>query len=175
MKNVLIGILTILVLVLGFTTFSDSQILTTAEKVEVEQTKFNATTTSSLGLVSIKRDQSFASTTLAIREAIENNEKLTLMTEVDHQANAEGADLQLAPTTLFVFGNPSAGTPLMQASASTAIDLPQKLLVAERNGEVTVYYNAPSYLADRHTIKDQSQRLETIADLLENIARVNQQ
>jgi uncharacterized protein (DUF302 family) len=37
----------------------------------------------------------------------------------------------MKPTKLLIFGNPQAGTPLMVASPSTAIDLPLKMLVWE--------------------------------------------
>lgn len=54
---------------------------------------------------------------------------MTVMARVDHAANAETVDMSLRPTRLVVFGNPTAGTPLMQCSRTTAIDLPQKALI----------------------------------------------
>jgi uncharacterized protein (DUF302 family) len=52
-----------------------------------------------------------------------------------------------------IFGSPRAGTPLMQASPSIAIDLPLKILVWEDDsGQACVSYNTPEYLRDRHQL-----------------------
>src|ERR1017187_4886720 len=69
---------------------------------------------------------------------------------VDHSGEAEKAGMQMRPTKLLIFGNPKAGTPLMIASPSIAIDLPLKLLVWE-DGEdkVWISYNSPQYLHAR--------------------------
>jgi uncharacterized protein (DUF302 family) len=70
---------------------------------------------------------------------------------IDHSGEAKIAGLQMRPTKLLIFGNPKAGTPLMAASPSIAIDLPLKLLVWEdAGGKVWISYNAPAYLQARH-------------------------
>jgi len=70
---------------------------------------------------------------------------------VDHSGEAESAGLAMPPTKLVIFGNPKAGTPLMLAAPSTAIDLPLKILVRQdAAGQVWVAYNAPEYLRARH-------------------------
>ncbi len=70
---------------------------------------------------------------------------------VDHSGEAEKAGLHMRPTKLLIFGNPKAGTPLMIASPSIAIDLPLKLLVWEDGeGKVWISYNSPAYLQGRH-------------------------
>jgi len=50
---------------------------------------------------------------------------------VDHSGEADKVDREMKPTKLLIFGSPKAGTPLMLASPSTAIDLPLKMLVWE--------------------------------------------
>jgi uncharacterized protein (DUF302 family) len=61
--------------------------------------------------------------------------------------------MQMQPTKLLIFGNPKAGTPLMIASPSIAIDLPLKILVWEdSNGKVWISYNSPAYLQARHKL-----------------------
>jgi uncharacterized protein (DUF302 family) len=83
---------------------------------------------------------------------------------VDHSGEAGKAGLKMPPTKLLIFGNPKAGTPLMLAAPSIAIDLPLKILVAESSGgKVWVSYNSPEYLKERHELPD---------DLLQNIAVV---
>jgi uncharacterized protein (DUF302 family) len=89
---------------------------------------------------------------------------VTLFAVVDHSGEAAKAGLPMPPTKLVIFGTPKAGTPLMLASPSCAIDLPLKILVAEdANGGTFVSYNSPAYLRDRHHLPQ---------DLLANIAVV---
>ena len=70
---------------------------------------------------------------------------------IDHSGEAEKVGLKMRPTKLMIFGNPKAGTPLMLASPSSAIDLPLKILVWEDGqGKVWLSYNSPEYLRERH-------------------------
>lgn len=125
------------------------------------------------GLVTRESDASVAESVERVRTAIEESDALGLMAEVDHEANAASVDRDLPPTTVLVFGNPDLGTPLMQAGQTLAIDLPQKLLVLERDdGTVTVAYNDPAYLAERHGIDDQDDLIETVSDALSSLAAV---
>jgi uncharacterized protein (DUF302 family) len=83
---------------------------------------------------------------------------------VDHSGEAEKAGLQMPPTKLLIFGSPKAGTPLMIASPSVAIDLPLKALVWEDSiGKVWISYNSPAFLQARHGLPP---------DLLPNISVV---
>jgi uncharacterized protein (DUF302 family) len=83
---------------------------------------------------------------------------------VDHSGEAEKVGMKMRPTKLLIFGSPKAGTPLMLAAPSIAIDLPLKLLVWEDgDGKVWVSYNSPEYLKERHGLPQ---------DLLANIAVV---
>lgn len=125
------------------------------------------------GLVTLESDASVEESVARVTEVIEEKETLGLMAEVDHEANAATVDRDLSSTTVLVFGNPDLGTPLMQAGRSLAIDLPQKLLVMEADdGTVTVTYNDPAYLADRHDIEGEDERLETVSDALSSLAAV---
>jgi uncharacterized protein (DUF302 family) len=70
---------------------------------------------------------------------------------VDHSGEAANAGMTMPPTKLIIFGNPKAGTPIMQAAPSAAIDLPLKILVAEDGGGRTqISWNSPDYLQARH-------------------------
>jgi len=80
---------------------------------------------------------------------------VTVFALIDHSGEAEKAGLKLRPTKLLIFGNPKAGTPLMLAAPSSALDLPLKILVAEdTSGRVWVSYNAPAYLQQRHNLPE---------------------
>jgi uncharacterized protein (DUF302 family)/uncharacterized membrane protein YidH (DUF202 family) len=78
---------------------------------------------------------------------------VTLFALVDHSGEAEKVGLKMPPTKLLIFGSPKAGTPLMLAAPSIAIDLPLKILVAEDSqGKVWLSYNSPEYLQQRHGV-----------------------
>jgi len=81
---------------------------------------------------------------------------LTVFAIIDHSGEALKVGLQMRPTKVLIFGSPKGGTPLMVASPSLAIDLPLKALVAEdANGKVSVTYNDPAYLKDRHSVPEE--------------------
>jgi uncharacterized protein (DUF302 family) len=89
---------------------------------------------------------------------------VALFALVDHSGEAQKVGMKMPPTKLLIFGNPKAGTPLMLAAPSVAIDLPLKILVWEDvQGKVWVSYNSPGYLQERHSLPP---------ELLQNIAVV---
>lgn len=121
--------------------------------------------------VKIKSENTFDETYAKLKKAIESNENLTIITELDHAANAKKADMELRPTKLIVFGNPKLGTPLMKAAQSIGIDLPQKFLVYENEGgEVFVVYNDPKHLAEDHKISGQDEITTTMSSALKMLA-----
>jgi uncharacterized protein (DUF302 family) len=72
---------------------------------------------------------------------------VTLFATVDHSGEAERVGMKMHPTKLLIFGSPQAGTSLMLAAPSIAIDLPLKILVWEDGeGKVWISYNSPEYL-----------------------------
>jgi uncharacterized protein (DUF302 family) len=76
---------------------------------------------------------------------------ITLFALIDHSGEAERVGIQMHPTKLLIFGDPRAGTPLMLAAPTIAIDLPLKILVWEDGqGRVWLSYNSPAYLQERH-------------------------
>lgn len=89
---------------------------------------------------------------------------VTLFALIDHSGEAEKVGMKMRPTKLLIFGNPKAGTPLMLAAPSSAIDLPLKILIWEdAQGKVWVTYNSPVYLQERHSLP---------SELLQNIGIV---
>ncbi len=87
---------------------------------------------------------------------------LQIFALIDHSGEAEKAGLKMPNTKVIIFGSPKAGTPLMLAAPSLAIDLPLKALVAEdASSKVSVAYNDPEYLRERHDVP---------ADLIKNLA-----
>jgi uncharacterized protein (DUF302 family) len=78
---------------------------------------------------------------------------VTLFAEIDHAAAAAGVGLSLRLTTLLIFGDPRAGTALMQDRQTAGIDLPLKILVWEDDqGKVWMTYNEVSWIKERHEL-----------------------
>jgi uncharacterized protein (DUF302 family)/uncharacterized membrane protein YidH (DUF202 family) len=91
--------------------------------------------------------------TVARLKSILEAKGVKFFTIVDHSGEAASAGLKMPNTKLLIFGNPKAGTPLMLASPSAALDLPLKILIAEDSGgKVWISYNAPAYLLARHRL-----------------------
>ena len=102
------------------------------------------------GLVQLRSNATAAETIARVEPALASR-GLRLFVTVDHAANAREVGLELRPSTVFVFGNPTVGTRLMQCAPTAAIDLPLKLLVwQEVDGAVWVGVNDPVWLAERH-------------------------
>jgi uncharacterized protein (DUF302 family) len=115
------------------------------------------------GIVKIPSHHSVDETVGKLK-AILQSKGVTLFALVDHSGEAEKVGMKMPPTKLLIFGNPKAGTPLMLASPSAAIDLPLKILVAEdAQGKAWISYNSAEYLKDRHGLPE---------NLLPNIAVV---
>ena len=102
------------------------------------------------GIVTIRSLHSVDQTVDKIQELL-RAKGVKLFALVDHSGEAEKAGFAMPPTKLLIFGSPKAGTPLMIASPSIAVDLPLKLLVAQdAAGAVWISFNDPAYLRDRH-------------------------
>ena len=106
------------------------------------------------GIAKIESSHSVDATVAKI-EAILHEKGVKLFAVVDHSGEAEQAGLKMSPTKLLIFGSPRAGTPLMVAAPSSALDLPLKLLVAEdEQGKTWISWNDPQYLLDRHGLPE---------------------
>ena len=106
------------------------------------------------GLVSIPSKYTVEGTVTRLREALAAK-GIMIFAVIDHSGEAHKAGLAMPPTQVVIFGNPKGGTPLMIAAPSVAIDLPLKLLIAEdAQGLVTVTWNSPDYLKERHSIPE---------------------
>lgn len=89
---------------------------------------------------------------------------VTIFALIDHSGEAAKVGMKMPDTKLLIFGSPKAGTPLMLAVPSSAIDLPLKILIWEDGeGKVWVSYNSPTYLQKRYNLP---------SELLQNIAVV---
>ena len=113
------------------------------------------------GIIQIPSHNSVDETVQTLKDILQAK-GVMLFAVVDHSGEAARAGMQMPNTKLVIFGNPKAGTPVMLASPSIALDLPLKILIAEdETGKVWVSYNSPQYLQERHGVP---------ADLMKNLA-----
>ncbi len=105
--------------------------------------------------------------TLDKLDKIVTEKGFTVFARVDHSAGAEKVGEELRPTQLLIFGNPKAGTPLMQKAQSMGLDLPIRVAAWEDSeGKVWLGYNDPNYLANRHGVTEMAPLLEKMTGAL---------
>ncbi|MGP4120659.1 DUF302 domain-containing protein [Psychrobacter aquimaris] len=123
------------------------------------------------GLVTLQSNHSVQDTADKLVSIIESK-GMKVFARVDHQKNAQSAGLSLRPTQVIMFGNPKAGTPLMNCEQTVAIDLPQKILISEdADKKVWLSYNNPEYLKERHNIKGCDTEIDNIAKALNGVSK----
>ena len=122
------------------------------------------------GLVTIDSADDFDTTLDRLLSAIDASPANVAFT-IDHAANAASVGMDLAPNTVVVFGNPNLGTPLMQSSPTSGIDLPLKILVwDDAEGETHISYTDMRHLNQRHHFRGQSELLKVIEGALRSFA-----
>jgi len=121
------------------------------------------TPAASKGIIDKPSNHSVDETVERLKNILQAN-GVTLFSLVDHSGEAEKVGMKMRPTKLLIFGSPKAGTPLMLAAPTAAIDLPLKILIWEdAQGNTWLSYNSSEYLKQRHGLPQ---------DLLQNIAVV---
>jgi uncharacterized protein (DUF302 family) len=124
------------------------------------------------GLITIASAHDQA-TTLARLAAAITARGMTVIARIDHAGAAAKAGLTLRPTEVVIFGNPRAGTGLMQAAQTMGIDLPLKALVwQDETGKTQLSYNDPNWLAERHDVGGGAEKtLTAMSDALAALAK----
>jgi uncharacterized protein (DUF302 family) len=109
------------------------------------------------GLITLPSSYAPKETLDRLAAAVERH-GMTVMARIDHAGAAANVGLELRPTEILIFGNPRAGTLLMQASQIVGIDLPLRTLAwqdeAQRNW---LSYVDPVWLANRYRIAEVTQ------------------
>jgi uncharacterized protein (DUF302 family) len=123
------------------------------------------------GIVNRQSNHSVDETTARLQSLLQSK-GVTVFALVDHSGEAEKAGMKMRPTKLLIFGSPKAGTPLMIAAPSIAIDLPLKLLVSEDiAGKVWISFNSADYLRARHHFPEElAQNIAIVSTLAEKAA-----
>ena len=95
---------------------------------------------------------------------------LTVFAQFDHAAAAREVDMELAPETVVVFGNPRSGTPLMQNDPRIGIELPLRIVLWDSDDTTIVGYNDPRELAHVYDVGEHASTLDAMAALLSDLA-----
>ncbi len=122
------------------------------------------------GMINIASPHDITTTANRLDEVLRAND-MNIIARVNHAQAAANAGLALRPTELLIFGNPQAGTPLMQCSQTAAIDFPQKALVwQDDQNQVWISFNDPDYLIKRHGIEGKADMAIKMKSMLEGFA-----
>ncbi len=120
-------------------------------------------------LVQTASTLSVSQCTNQITKAIESKKGFGVFAIIDHQKNAQKVGLTLAEQKIIIFGNPKAGTMLMQADAQVGYDLPLRIMVRSQEGKTVVEYRDPKTYASMYDLKD-SPLPNKMANLLKSLA-----
>ena len=110
--------------------------------------------------------------TLERLEGLLKERGVMIFARIDFSGDAARTGLTMRPEQMLLFGNPKAGTPLMQAVPAAGIDLPLKALVWEdAEGRTQIAYNDPQYIVRRHGLDPAlAANLAAVLPLLERAA-----
>jgi uncharacterized protein (DUF302 family) len=124
------------------------------------------------GLTTIASAHDPAATTERLVAAV-TERGMAVLARIDHADAAAKVGLALRATEVVMFGNPRAGTGLMQAAQTMGIDLPLKALVWQDGaGKTWLSYNDPHWLAKRHGLAASAEKtLAAMAEALAVVAR----
>jgi len=127
--------------------------------------------TSVAGLTRIASSHSVEKT-LERLEALLGERGIMVFARIDFSGDAARAGLTLRAERMLIFGNPKAGTPLMERAPTAGIDLPLKALVWEdADGATWIAYNDPHYIVERHGLDAAlAANLAAVVPLLERAA-----
>jgi uncharacterized protein (DUF302 family) len=118
----------------------------------------------------VPSDTTFEETLTRLREAV-TERGLTIFAEIDHAWNARAAGLEMPPSTVLIFGNARAGTPLMLKAPDIALELPLRVLVREEStGGTVLAYGDPARLARSFDVEDFAAGITGLPHLVEAVA-----
>jgi uncharacterized protein (DUF302 family) len=120
-------------------------------------------------MITVVSSSGHAATLTRLLDAIARR-GLTVFAQIDHAAAAREASMELPAEVVVLFGNPRAGTPLMQEDPRVGIELPLRILVWDQGGRTLVGYNDPQDLAGSYELRATSATLAAMSSLLQDLA-----
>lgn len=124
------------------------------------------------GVISVKSELSVEQTMNKF-EKILKSKGVTIFARVNHAKGAKSVGKNLRDTELLIFGNPKLGTPLLTSNQLIGLDLPLKALAwQDKQGDVWLSYNAPKYLAHRHSVDNRDKVIKKMTGILKKLTAV---
>jgi uncharacterized protein (DUF302 family) len=132
----------------------------------------SASTPAESGVMRIASSHPVAET-VARLEGLLKEHGVVIFARIDFSGDAGRAGLTMRAEQMLIFGNPKAGTPLMQAEPLAGLDLPLKALVFEdAGGKAWIAWNDPQYIVRRHALPAAlAANLAAVAPLIERAAQ----
>jgi uncharacterized protein (DUF302 family) len=138
---------------------------------EAKESNMNPSNLADAGLVTLPSARGVAETVERLKTLLAQK-GIQVFAHIDHAAGAQKVGLSLRPTQVLIFGNPQAGTPLMQSKQTIGLDLPLRALVWEdAAGKVWLTYNQPEFLAHRYHVADRDEAVKALGAGLAALAR----
>ena len=130
------------------------------------------TETNVTGVVDVRSARSVPETIERL-ESLAKARGLNIFARIDFSGDAAAAGLSMRPMQMLLFGNPKAGTPLLQASPRAGLDLPLKALAwQDTDGATWISFNAPNYIGTRHRLSPELvEKIAGVAALVDEAAR----
>ena len=124
------------------------------------------------GVVRIASSHTVAQTVERL-EGLLKERGILIFARIDFGGDAGRSGLAMRPEQMLIFGNPRAGTPLMQAEPAVGLDLPLKALVFEdAGGRTWIAWNDPQYIVRRHGLPAAlAANLAAVVPLIERAAQ----
>lgn len=119
-------------------------------------------------MIVTRSNSDYAVTAERLIEAIDNK-GLTVFARIDHAAAAREAGMALADEEVVLFGNPRAGTPLMQTDPRVGVELPLRILIWEDGEGASLGHRDPRELAREYNLQPHQETLERMAALLDEL------
>ena len=112
----------------------------------------------------------------SVKDTLDRIEKILvekgiiIFARIDHAQAAQQAGLQMRDEELLIFGNPKAGTLLMQENAAIGIELPVKILAwKDGQGATQVGYTDLASIAQHYGITKNTKIVENVGNLLQGV------
>jgi uncharacterized protein (DUF302 family) len=113
-------------------------------------------------LVTLPSAYGVAETAARLKDLL-GRKAIHVFADIDHAEGARRVGLLLRPTRLLIFGNPQAGTPLMQGRQTIGLDLPLRVLVWEDEAaRAWLTYHRPEYLAQLHQVRGHDDAVQAL-------------
>lgn len=123
------------------------------------------------GVVTRESNNSADDTAAHLVSYIEETDKLSLVTEINHQKRAKKAGSEVLPARLVLFTHSELDGALLRGARSSGLDVPYTMFVSENErGEILVAFNDPEYMAMRHGVELEDEKLEKVDSMLKKVA-----